>query len=296
MNAFPERSLSTAPKEGSMKLKKHVLVVGLVLVAATLEPTALQAQPFGGERSATAAAATTAQATGSLQLRAELQLVSIRAGACPPGVRETVLCPSRTGTGLAPGLGTASVTYSYLVDEAHPACSAGGVRVLGYPVRLAVAGKGELQIAVAERAECIVGDPAISAEQSFTITGGTGLYAGASGGGTVSRALGPTDAGAVGTETWAGTLTVPGLEFDTTAPTLSGAAAKTVRAKKGARNARVVFAVTAQDGEDGAIAAACTPRSGSRFKVGRTRVSCSATDSSGNRAAASFTVTVKRAR
>ena len=68
------------------------------------------------------------------------------------------------------------------------------------------------------------------------------------------------------------------------------------KAKKGTKNARVVFTVTGQDDKDGAVATACTPRSGSRFKVGRTRVRCSATDSSGNQATASFAVTVKRSR
>lgn len=276
-------------------MKKRVLTISLVLIAAALQASAPQARPpgDGGDR---AAAPIASLSTGTLQLRAELQLVSIRAGACPPGVRDTVLCPSRTGTGRAPGLGNASVTYSYLVDEAHPACSAFGVRVLSYPVRFTVAGKGELQIAVAERAECIVGDAAISIGQDFTITGGTGLYAGASGSGTVTRALGSTEAGAAGTETWAGTLTVPGLEFDTTAPTLSGATSKSVKAKKGAKNALVVFTVTGRDDKDGAVAATCTPRSGSRFKVGRTPVTCSAADSSGNTGTASFTVTVRKAR
>jgi len=40
----------------------------------------------------------------------------------------------------------------------------------------------------------------------------------------------------------------------------------------------------------------CKPRSGSRFKVGHTRVSCSATDDSGNKATARFTIRVNRQR
>jgi hypothetical protein len=38
------------------------------------------------------------------------------------------------------------------------------------------------------------------------------------------------------------------------------------------------------------------PRSGSRFRVGRTRVTCSATDTSANTRKATFTVTVKPRR
>jgi len=266
----------------------------VLLAAAALVATALPA------RAATESAANAPPSVGgmaaSLEIRAELRLVSIRAGACPSGVSVTTLCPSRTGEGSAPGLGNATVAYSYLVDEAPPACPMGSVKVLGYPVRLAVGGKGELQIAVAERGECLTAEAGISAGQTFAITGGTGIYAGAAGSGTVTRALGSNDAGASGTETWAGTLTVPGLEFDTTAPTLSGAASKRVKAKKGTKSARVVFAVTARDDKDTSVAVSCDRRSGSRFPLGKSRVTCTATDSSANSASASFTITVKKGR
>ena len=112
----------------------------------------------------------------------------------------------------------------------------------------------------------------------------------------MTRALGSTEAGATGTETWTGTLTVQGLDFDVTRPTITGAANKVVRAKRGAKTARVAFSVTAQDDRDGALPTSCTPRSGSTFKPGRTRVSCSATDTSANTATAVFTVTVRKAR
>ena len=85
-----------------------------------------------------------------------------------------------------------------------------------------------------------------------------------------------------------------GPEFDLTAPTFRGAVPKTVRAAKGAKTARVTFKVTAVDAVDGAVPTACQPKSGSRFKVGKTTVRCSAMDSSANTAKTSFTVTVKR--
>ena len=48
-------------------------------------------------------------------------------------------------------------------------------------------------------------------DNCFSITGGTGIYAGASGSGTVERILsGLTPSGRRGTETWTGTLAVPG--------------------------------------------------------------------------------------
>lgn len=86
---------------------------------------------------------------------------------------------------------------------------------------------------------------------------------------------------------------MPGLDFDTTPPAITGAVAKTVKAPKKVKSMRVRYVVTAKDAVDGAVPVTCKPRSGSSFKRGRTKVSCSATDSSGNTAKAAFTVTVK---
>lgn len=55
----------------------------------------------------------------------------------------------------------------------------------------------------------------------------------------------------------------------------------TVRAKD-KKGARVTYAATAQDVTDGTLPVTCTPASGSLFPVGRTTVTCSATDSAGN--------------
>lgn len=55
----------------------------------------------------------------------------------------------------------------------------------------------------------------------------------------------------------------------------------TVRAKD-KKGARVTYAATAQDTTDGTLPVTCTPASGSLFPVGRTTVTCSATDSAGN--------------
>jgi hypothetical protein len=91
-----------------------------------------------------------------------------------------------------------------------------------------------------------------------------------------------------------GTLTAPALHF--ALPKLTGARAKTVRAAKGAKRARVTFDVKATDDHGGDIPVSCHPSSGSRFRVGKTSVLCLATDSSGNTASAGFVVTVKRRR
>jgi HYR domain len=79
-------------------------------------------------------------------------------------------------------------------------------------------------------------------------------------------------------------------------PKLSGAVAKTVRAAKGAKGARVTFEVTATASDGGDIDVSCLPRSGSRFPLGKTIVHCEATDAWTSTNTTEFTVTVKGRR
>jgi hypothetical protein len=81
-----------------------------------------------------------------------------------------------------------------------------------------------------------------------------------------------------------------------TAPTITGAKPKTVRVPRKAKRARVTYQLTATDDVDGSVPVSCRPPSGSRFKIGRTRVQCEAVDKSGNAATVGFTVTVARRR
>jgi hypothetical protein len=154
------------------------------------------------------------------------------------------------------------------------------------PVALTVAGKGEIDATIAPATRCDGKGQFIGAG-SFTVTGGSGIYAGASGSGA-------ENASGLDSDTWTGTVSVPGLEFDTTPPPIAGARRATVRVPAGVKRVRVRFGLTATDAVDGPVPVACRPRSGSLFQVGRTGVACSATDSSANAATASFTVTVKR--
>lgn len=231
-------------------------------------------------------------AAGTLDLRASLGVLS-ESIACPPAQAPAPDdCRARTGTSLVPGLGRVSESYTWSFRMGPPSCPEGLGKPLATTARLVVAGKGEIQVAIADGARCIEMEPLRNEPQSFTITGGTAAYEDASGSGTVERAI---SAGA-GTETWIGALTVPGLEFDLTRPTIAGAVNKSVRAKRGAKTARVAFRVSAQDDRDGALVTRCSPRSGTSFRIGRTRVACTATDTSANTASAVFTVTVKKSR
>jgi hypothetical protein len=232
-------------------------------------------------------------AIGTLNLQGSLAMVS-RDAVCPDRLPPTTACHSRTAQGGIPGLGRVSHTYMYNGDFTR--CGPGDVVILGYTTSLGVVGKGEISVSVAD-APCLLAHlDALHATGSFTVTGGTGIYAGASGSGRIERAAALQSGGASGTDTWIGTLVVPGLEFDLTPPVMSGATNKTVKTRRGAPNARVTYQVTAQDDRDGAVLAPCMPRSGSRFRIGRTKVTCEAVDTSANSSSASFTITVKKGR
>ncbi len=82
---------------------------------------------------------------------------------------------------------------------------------------------------------------------------------------------------------------------DTVAPVLR--VPRKVKAKATSPNgANVSYTVTATDDTDTSPTIRCVPPSGSSFRIGRTTVTCTATDDAGNVATASFVVKVKRAR
>ena len=243
-----------------------------------------------GTMALVAAPSSTPLAAGTLNLRGALRVIS-QGASCPPGApADAGGCRARVGKGSVPGLGATSEIYDWFYRLGPPTCPAAED---GKPQpttgRLVVAGKGEIRFALAEGKQCVDIEPLRNEPQDVTITGGTGAYEGASGSGTLDRSF----SGGFGSDTWTATLVVPGLEFDVTPPTLSGATSKTVRAPKGAKRIRVTYAVTASDAKDGQVPVTCVPKSGSRLPIGRTAVRCSATDSSANRGTAAFRVTIK---
>jgi HYR domain len=231
-------------------------------------------------------------AAGTLNLRETLRLVSTPVECTPAAPADATDCRARTGKGLVSGLGSVSETYTWSFRMGPPTCPSDVGKPLATTGRLVVVGKGEVHFALAEGARCIDQEPMRNEPQDFTITGGTGAYEGASGSGTVERSV----SAGLGTERWTGTLVVPGTEFDVTPPTLSGARSMTVRAPRGATRVRVTYNVTASDAVDGAVPVSCSPRSDGLFRIGRTVVACSATDTSANTRAAKFLITVKRRR
>jgi HYR domain len=93
-----------------------------------------------------------------------------------------------------------------------------------------------------------------------------------------------------------GVLDGPDARLDTTAPEIFEASNQTVTAPRGKQRARVRFHAYALDAVDGELPVTCTPTSGSFFRVGRTAVTCSATDTSGNTGQAQFVVRVRPRR
>ena len=179
-------------------------VVALLIVAAAVAVAA--------PRSSSAP-----QADGTLNLLGTVPVLSLTV-VCPPGrTPEPDDCRARTGKALVRGLGLVSETYTWSYRMGPPACPSNLGKPLATTGKLGVAGKGDIHVALADGARCIDQEPLRNEPQSFTITGGTGAYEGASGGGTVERSV---SAGS-GTETWTGTLVVPGLEFDVTRPTIA---------------------------------------------------------------------------
>jgi hypothetical protein len=210
---------------------------------------------------------------------------------CPAGAPDSTACFQSSSKGVVPGLGATSEQSLLFVEDPDTSCE----RWHSSPV-LTVLGKGEIDLSVRPPGDCVIPTTGIlAASLVFTVTGGSGIYAGASGSGTVLARGGPGTTNRY-TDTFNGSVTVPGLEFDLTPPVLSGAISKTVLAPRKAKVVRVTYTVTARDEGQGSVPVTCKPHSGSRFKIGRTKVTCSATDSSGNTATKRFAITVKRRR
>jgi hypothetical protein len=211
---------------------------------------------------------------------------------CPAGISAATNCFSTVSlrTGVFPGLGDVGpAAYTLFWDDFGSPCP-----YVHAQIPLLVSGKGEIDLAMAFTA-CFTAD--LFPPTEVTVSGGSGRYAGASGSGMLDfhppNLTGPGSGSRV--IAWTGTLNVAGLVFDTTPPQITGATSKVVKTRL-AMGARVRYSVSATDATDGAVRAACLPKSGNVFRVGRTTVTCTPVDNSGNTATARFVITVKRVR
>ncbi len=200
---------------------------------------------------------------------------------CPAGTPATTACHGNASAraNLIPGLGKVTMgSYTLVLDDFASACT----RVHAQ-IPILVAGKGEIDLAM-PTSGCITPDQLASRFPPIevTISGVLNFQ---------THITGPEMGRA--TITWTGTLNVDGLTFDTTPPQIAGAKSKTAKTRKAA-GTRVSYSVSAVDATDGKVPVTCRPKSGKIFRVGRTTVTCTALDSSGNTATKRFVITVKR--
>ena len=262
---------------------KRLLALGLVAVTA-VAAAALQTSSAAGSPARSAS-----ELSLNSVLETRYQFGDFCAGGAPAPADG--LCVRFRGTGLIRGLGSVTVTYDKVVREGSD-CPVAQART----AVVAVAGKGTIELAK-PGITCGPTAPTGVGPLDFSVTGGSGAYAGATGSlrfnANVYRpdlSCGPCGRGR---DWWSGTLSVPGLAFDLVPPALAGTVSKIVRAPRGATGVRVRYAVSARDAVDGEVKASCAPRSGSSFRRGSTAVICSAADSSGNMRHARFTITVR---
>ena len=201
-------------------LVRRMLLIAVLVATAAAAPASSEPQRVAG--------------TLALELT---MVISPVAAACPSDVpqEDGTGCTERTGQTTARGLGRVTTVYITPARVGPPTCPANLGKMLSTTVRLVVAGKGEITLALAAGANCVADGLWRNEPTTFTVTGGTGAFGGASGGGRVERYL-PTPV--QGTETWTGTLVAPSHEFDLAPPKIAGARAKTVRAPKGGMSRR----------------------------------------------------------
>ena len=257
---------------------------------------AVSVAAFAAPAASAPATVTAGRPAGTLELNVEFGTrYQLGRQFCPAGSpASTTECVRFDGSVDIRGLGTTTISYVKAFDDTICPNRVTQQRT----ATLDVEGKG--QIFVSFDSACA--DPAPS-EATLTgrVVGGTGRFAGAKGEIRVHTSVfapQPSVGGGLtgsSTDTWTGTLDVPGFEFDLTPPVITGAGNRVVRAPKKAKFVRVRYAPKALDDVDGSVRVVCKPGSGSRIKVGRvTKVTCTATDTSANTTTATFTVTVKR--
>ena len=231
--------------------------------------------------------------SGCFELRASLSTNFAFGPYCSPGTAPGIECVRFVGSAGVAGLGQTTVSYVKTLGEAECPDEA--------PVRhfdtvvFDVAGKGTIEMA--ETGFC--GPPAPATVGPISaVTGGTGVYAGASGLLSYTSSTTPPQrcatVSAVGRAT-SGAARSPCRAMRSTSP--PRCCPGPCRGRYGPEAGQAgpsAYQVAASDDVDASATAACKPASGTAFRLGRTRVTCTATDSSANTSRATFTVTVKR--
>jgi hypothetical protein len=228
------------------------------------------------------------RAAGDFPLQAYFSDFAVPLGSCPHGYATD--CFAFTDLAAIPGLGFVTERHTLAIDSGSPSCTIVHVT----PVVWKIAHKGSIDATLPFNPTC-GGLPT-----SFTITGGTGVFAGASGNGSFTPMFLASADTLYDTvldeywyeDDWSGTINLPNYTPDWTPPVIAGAHPITVTVAKNVRRTRVRFKLTARDDVDGSVPVQCKPKSGSFFKLGTTTVNCTASDYSANTSTAQFSVTV----
>ena len=173
----------------------------------TLRNCILTAAVVFGATGALDAGGGTERMTGTFNLQVAIPFVS-EPGPCPPGTAVGDICHTRTteSPALIEGIGYVTATYTIVVTFAG--CPTGTSRALSYPARLKIAQRGDLNLALAEYPGCLEEAKVPATPQTFTVTGGSGAFAGASGTGAVNRVADLPGSRVFGTDTWTATINV----------------------------------------------------------------------------------------
>lgn len=180
-------------------------VVVLSLVAATVllaacggsSSTAAQATPQGSARAPTS---TSTQKSAPFQVTFHEQDAPFT---CPPGQTAVFACLTFTGSEQATELGSITLTRQAIVASATTSAGCHTVSSSGH----LTAANHDSMTFTAPGISCGASD---TASYTYTITGGTGRYRGASGTGTITVQAPTANGVETRTEMWSGTLIYPG--------------------------------------------------------------------------------------
>lgn len=202
---------------------------------------------------------------------------------CPPGLSKGTECFRYNAGKIVSGLGRTSLAWNETINRTG---SCGIWKILDGSW---ITPKGTIPFSGTSEGCPSVNEGTGATVQIMFAPGSSGAS------GTATAKFGQAHISAIKTEPvrWGGTLAIPNVTFDTTPPEIAHVANKVVKMDRGHRG-RAFYKVAARDAIDGLLKTKCRPRSGSFFPIGRTRVTCSATDTSGNAASTSFLVIIKR--
>jgi HYR domain-containing protein len=272
-----------------MGVTRCILVVAalavalLVPAAATPDPPALQVT------------GATVEATGPDGAQATYKVKAV-----DPTTKDDLPATCDTPAGTA-GVGSFSVTAQFSLGTTSVTCDT--VTTEGTPV------SDSASVVVQDTTPPQVSVPADISTSSEDPSGKTVTYDNATANDVVDGSLTPSCAPGSGSKFGPGTTTVTCSATDAHGNTGQGSFSVTVTtvdttppvltvpsgvsASTGNPGGTVVtYSASATDNVDGQVTVSCAPGSGSTFPVGTTKVDCSASDSHGNSASASFNVVV----